>query len=83
VKYYIGFTSNLPERLKKHNRHSKGFSSAGRPWIIVYTEVFHKKKDAMNRENQLKKWKNRERLEILIKSGSEHPDYKSGGSVPL
>jgi len=28
----------------------------------------------MDRETQLKNWKNRERLEKLIKVGSEHPD---------
>jgi len=73
-KYYIGFSSNVQERLCKHNRNSKGFSSSGRPWIMVYSEVFDNKKDAMAREKQLKNWKNRERLESLIKSRSEHPD---------
>jgi putative endonuclease len=32
-KYYIGFSSNVGERLLKHNRKSKGFSNAGRPWV--------------------------------------------------
>jgi len=73
-KYYIGFSSNFQERLRKHNRNSKGFSSSGRPWIMVYSEVFENKKDAMAREKQLKSWKNRERLVSLIKSCSEHPD---------
>jgi len=41
---------------------------------MVYSEVFDNKKDAMAREIQLKSWKNRERLEGLIKSRSEHPD---------
>ena len=58
-KYYIGFSSNVQERLCKHNRNSKGFSSSGRPWIMVYSEVFDNKKDAMAREKQLKNWKNR------------------------
>ena len=73
-KYYIGFSSNVPERLHKHNRNSKGFSNTGKPWVLVYQETFEIKKEAMLRECQLKKWKNRERLETLIKSGSEHPD---------
>ena len=73
-KYYIGFSSNVQERLCKHNRNSKGFSSTGRPWTLVYTEMFDNKLDAMARENQLKRWKNRDRLETLIKAGSEHPD---------
>ena len=73
-KYYIGFSSNVQDRLLKHNRNSKGFSNAGKPWVLVYEEPFDNKKNAMSRESQLKKWKNRERLETLIKSGSEHPD---------
>jgi putative endonuclease len=73
-KYYIGYASNVQDRLSKHNNKSKGFSNTGRPWTIVYTEVFDNKKDVMDRELQLNKWKNRVRLEALIKSGSEHPD---------
>ena len=40
----------------------------------MYSEQFESKKEAMDREKQLKNWKNRERLETLIKIGSEHPD---------
>ncbi len=72
-KYYIGYSSDVEDRLHKHNSKSKGFSSLGRPWIMVYTECFEIKKDAMAREKQLKSWKNRGRLESLIRSGSEHP----------
>jgi putative endonuclease len=77
-KYYIGFSSNVNERLAKHNRNSKGFSNKGKPWILIYQETFSNKTDAMAREHQLKNWKNRERLETLIKAGSEHPDFQSG-----
>ena len=73
-KFYIGYSSNVQERLRKHNRRSKGFSFLGRPWVLVYTESFDNKKDAMDRERQLKNWKNRERIETLIRTGSEHPD---------
>ncbi len=73
-KYYIGFSADVQNRLAKHNRKSNGFSSRGRPWILVYSEAFDSKKKAMEREKQLKSWKNRERLEALIRSDSEHPD---------
>jgi putative endonuclease len=71
-KYYIGSSSNVHDRLRKHNNASKGFTNTGRPWIIVYTEDFANKADAAAREKLLKKWKNRTRLEALFKSGSEH-----------
>ena len=62
-KYYIGFSADIEDRLAKHNRKSKGFSNLGRPWILVYSEAFDSKKKAMEREKQLKNWKNRDRLE--------------------
>jgi len=73
-KYYIGSSADVEDRLRKHNRRSKGFSSLGKPWILLYTECFDIKKEAMAREKQLKSRKNRERLESLIMSGSEHPN---------
>jgi putative endonuclease len=73
-KYYIGYSSDVDERLRKHNNASKGFTNAGRPWILVYTENYDSKQDAAAREKQLKNWKNRSRLEALINKGSEHPD---------
>jgi putative endonuclease len=72
-KYYIGFSSDVEKRLLKHNGKSKGFSSLGRPWLLVYKESFDSKKEAMTREKQLKSWKSRERIESLIRSRSEHP----------
>ena len=73
-KYYIGYTADIKDRLAKHNRKSNGFSSRGRPWTVVYSEEYESKNEAMEREKQLKRWKNRERRESLIKTSSEHPD---------
>ncbi|MBN1143330.1 MAG: GIY-YIG nuclease family protein [Bacteroidales bacterium] len=69
-RYYIGSTSDLSERLKKHNHIHKGFTSTGQPWELVYHETFETKSEAMQREKQLKMWKNRQRLEVLISKGS-------------
>ena len=73
-KYYIGFSADVNDRLLRHNRGKMGFTSLGKPWVIVYTEAFQSKKLAMEREKQLKNWKNRDRLISIIKPGSEHPD---------
>ncbi len=80
-KYYIGYSADIIGRLRRHNSHSKGFTSTGRPWILVYSELFADKHDAESREQQLKKWKNKERLKKLIEKCSEHPDTQvAGGS---
>ncbi|MDX9772083.1 MAG: GIY-YIG nuclease family protein [Bacteroidales bacterium] len=39
-KCYIGYSSDIEERLRKHNNASKGFTNAGRPWRLVYTEHY-------------------------------------------
>jgi len=70
-KYYIGSSADVIGRLRRHNSHSKGFTSAGRPWILVYTEDHSNKHDAESRELQLKKWRNRERLKTLLDKGLE------------
>ena len=75
-KYYIGSTGDLEDRLKKHNRSRSGFTSTGKPWILLYKEVLDNKSDALKREKQIKNWKNRERIERLVLAqgvGSEHP----------
>jgi putative endonuclease len=79
-KYYIGYSSDVDQRLRKHNNASRGFTNTDRPWILVYTEEYETKQEAAARERQIKNWKNRSRLEDLIKKGSEHPDFQSGGS---
>lgn len=73
-KYYIGSTADPDGRLQRHNTSKKGFTSAGKPWVIKYTEQFVTKELALKREMQLKSWKNRQKLEELILNGSAHPD---------
>ena len=52
---YIGFTSNLIQRFYSHNKlGTKGFTKNFRPWVVIYTEVFVVKHEAMVRESQLK-----------------------------
>ena len=71
-KYYIGSTGDdLNERLRKHNSHHKGFTGGKGDWKIVYQEAFNIKTEALKREQQIKNWKSRKRIEQLI--GLEHP----------
>jgi len=54
-KIYIGFTSDLENRLASHNDvRNKGWTKKFQPWTMVYFEGFEKKSDAMKREKQLK-----------------------------
>jgi putative endonuclease len=68
-KIYIGFTSDLQERLKSHNElGKKGWTTKFRPWQLVYTEIFEIKSDAMKREQELKSASGRKFIWNLIDS---------------
>jgi len=74
-RYYIGFTKDISDRLRRHNAKNKGFTKKANDWKIVYQETFIHKAEAMNREKEIKKWKSRILIEKLINSaGSEHSD---------
>jgi putative endonuclease len=73
-KYYIGSTNDIEGRIRRHNTGNKAFTATGKPWVLRYKESFGTKSEALKREQQLKKWKNRERIESLISKCLEHPD---------
>ena len=59
-KIYIGYTSNIENRMLSHNELSnKGYTKKFRPWILAYSEEFESKKEAMKREKELKSGKGR------------------------
>jgi len=66
-RYYIGHTGDaLASRLKKHNNRHKGFTGKSSDWVLKYSAVFSTKKQAMEREKQIKNWKSRIKIEKLI-----------------
>ena len=67
-RYYIGYTSDLDQRLHRHNAGYEKATKYLRPWTLVYCEEYTTKQEALAREKQLKRWKKRSRLERLIKS---------------
>jgi putative endonuclease len=67
-KIYIGFTSDLENRLRSHNMFaSKGWTIKFRPWEILFTENFETKTEAMKREKQLKSAKGRNYIWQVVK----------------
>jgi putative endonuclease len=59
-KIYIGYTSNLQQRLLSHNQlATKGWMIKFRPWQLIYKEKFETKSEAIKREKQLKSFQGR------------------------
>ena len=69
-KFYIGYTSDLEERIIRHNQKSKGFTGNTNDWKLMYTENYPNKSEAIAREKQIKSWKSRIKIQELI-SNSE------------
>lgn len=69
-KFYIGYTSDLEERIIRHNQKSKGFTGNSNDWKIVYTETFLTKTEAIAREKQIKSWKSRIKIQELISNNN-------------
>ena len=65
-KYYIGYTTDINDRLRRHNSAHKGFTNTGKPWILCYFESFEEKTNALKREKELKSWKNKAKIKELI-----------------
>ncbi len=69
-KFYIGYTTNLVNRIIKHNSKHKAFTDGIKDWEIVFTDQFETKEEAISREKQIKGWKSRQLIEALVEKGS-------------
>ena len=68
-KIYIGFTSDLEQRLLSHNElGKKGWAIKFRPWQLIYKEEYQLKSDAMKSEKELKTATGRNFIWSLIKA---------------
>ena len=67
-RYYVGITENLNLRTERHNLGWGRYTKRGIPWVMVYSEKYHTKANALKRENEIKMHKNRIYIERLIKN---------------
>jgi putative endonuclease len=67
-KIYIGQTKNLKERLQLHNEGSfKGYTARfDGSWVVIYSEEFSTRGEALVREKQLKSFRGREFVKKFI-----------------
>ena len=60
---YVGYTSNLINRLKKHNSSNGAKFTKGRKWKIIYSKKYSSKSKALREEYKLKKdYKKRKKI---------------------
>ena len=69
---YIGFTSNLQQRVEQHKAFEvEGFTKKYKIDRLIYYEVFNEIQEAKMREKAMKKW-NRAWKEELIEKSNPH-----------
>ncbi|OGM31615.1 hypothetical protein A2803_00445 [Candidatus Woesebacteria bacterium RIFCSPHIGHO2_01_FULL_44_21] len=71
-KYYIGSTSNLQNRIDRHNNGGSRYTRPFRPWALVYSEKFKTGSEAAKREKEIKRYKGGNSFKQLL-SGQSHP----------
>jgi len=59
-KLYVGYTTNLNNRIKNHNEGFNTSTKCRRPLILIFAEAFINEKDARNRELFYKSGRGRE-----------------------
>lgn len=68
-KRYVGYTSKSPDdRLKEHNQSSNKWSRENKPFILLMSEDYVLKTDAIKRERFLKSGKGRKYLDKIFKN---------------
>lgn len=77
---YTGYTTNLKNRLKKHNNSVGAKYTRGRtPVKLVYFEVFENKSDALKREIAIKKFSRLKKIELIKNFNSDKlSEFKDG-----
>jgi len=64
---YIGFTSNLKKRLKKHNDGLNLSTKNSLPWQLIHYESYKNREDARRRERYLKTSQGSRLLKRMLK----------------
>lgn len=75
--YYIGETSNLEDRLTRHNTRRSKYTSARNNWELVIYYACNSKSEACQLERKLKNFKNSQKaIEYLKRLNAENPENK-------
>ncbi len=70
-RFYVGQTQDLVERLRRHSEGRSYYTRSRGPWVIVHTETFATRAEAMKREKELKNRRSRSYLLDVI-STTDH-----------
>ena len=64
--YYTGSTSNIDDRILRHNSGRSIYTKGGMPWKLVYCKMYDTKSEAYRAEMYIKSQKSRIYIQQLI-----------------
>ena len=64
--FYTGQTADLMSRIEEHNSGSSLSTKDRGPWVLVHSETFLTRAEAMRRERELKTGKGRDELKRIL-----------------
>lgn len=76
---YIGYTEDIQKRLNNHNSGGTKSTNKYRPYRVIYTEEYKSKKEAINREKEIKKMKGGITFKKLIQNNKHTSGRSSVG----
>ena len=80
--HYIGHTSNLPDRLTRHNSNRNKFTKNKGPWQLVISHECTSKSEAYQLELKLKAMKNSSKAIEYLRKLSVHRSEEKVQSTP-
>ncbi len=75
-KFYVGQTSDVHDRLTRHNQGRVPSTSSKGPWKLVFSEEYQTRSSACQRELEIKNQKSRSFIERLVQNKKEEVTRK-------
>ena len=66
-KFYLGFTTNLSRRLSEHSEGKTTSTRYRRPLILIHSEFYLSKRDALRRECYFKTDQGKRMLKLILR----------------
>ncbi len=70
---YVGYTTDLKQRLETHNKGSVVSTKGKRPWEIIFSEAYISQDDAIRREKYLKTTQGKNALKHMLRETLKLP----------
>ena len=64
---YVGYTTNVGQRLATHNKGSVTSTKSKRPWKLIFIETYISQKDALRREKYLKTTQGKSAIKHMLR----------------